>query len=198
MEKVPYTTNPANVKRFFQTIQGLGKPNKVNRPYLKNIGFKSSSDNYLPTVSKFLRFVDEDNVPTERWNAYKNKDKAPIVMADAIKSAYDELFGTYPDANKRDSATIQNYFASKYGVSARLAELMEQTFRQLCGLADFGAVPVVERVDVSAPTLKKVVEIPTGVTPITININIQLSLPATEDAAIYDSLFSALKKHLFS
>ena len=38
-----------------------------------------------------------------------------------------------------------------------------------------------------------------GVTPpggLTVNINLQLQLPATDDASVYDNLFSALRKHL--
>lgn len=50
----------------------------------------------------------------------------------------------------------------------------------------------------ATPTIKMVAETVTGARPIAININIQLQLPATEDAKIYDSLFSALKRHLFS
>jgi len=76
---------------------------------------------------------------------------------------------------------------------------MEQTFKELCGLADFEAVVVTEpAAKPITPTIKEVAEIPTGVRPVTININIQLQLPATEDVTIYDNLFSALKKHLFS
>lgn len=199
MEKAPYTPNPPNVKRFFRTVQGLGKPNKVNQPYLKTIGFTGSADRYLPGLLKFLGFIDNANVPSEKWSTYKDKSKAGKVMASAIKLAYDELFNTYPDAEKRDKAVIQNYFASKLGVSAKLAELMERTFGQLCELADFEVVAVKEPVtEPSITPTKEVVEAPTVARPLTININIQLQLPATEDAAIYDSLFSALRKHFFS
>jgi len=199
MEKAPYAHNPAVVKKFFQTIQDLGKPPKVNPSYLPTIGFKAPSDRDFLRILKFLGFTDKDGLPTGRWTDYKNKDKATQVMALAIKSAYDELFNTYPDAERRDSAPIENYFASKWGVSAQLAKLMEKTFRQLSELADFEAVAVTEPVTrPGITTTKEAIETPPSVRPVTININIQLQLPATEDAAIYDSLFSALKKHFFS
>ena len=199
MDKAPYAHNPAVVKKFFQTIQNLGKPPKVDLPYLPTIGFKVDSDRDLIRILRFLEFIDNDGVPTGRWNDYKNKDKATQVMALSIKSAYDELFNTFPDAEKRDSAAIENYFASRWGVSTQLAGLMEKTFRQLSELAEFEAVAVTEPVTKpSITTTKEAIETPPSVRPVTININIQLQLPATEDAAIYDSLFSALKKHFFS
>lgn len=199
MKKSPYTTQPKNVGQFFKKIQSLGIPPKVNMAYLPTIGFKSSNDRYLVGVSKSLGFVDSPGVPTDKWKEYKDKNKAKQVMTDAIKTTYDELFGTYPDAHNRDSATLQNYFAAKWGVSAQVANLMAQTFRELCGLSDFETVAVTEPVtEPIAPAVKRVTETATGAKPVTVNINIELSLPATEDASIYDNLFAALKKHLFS
>jgi hypothetical protein len=199
MAKVPYTPSPQNVKDFFKAIQGLGTPSKVNNTYLPTIGFKSSNDRYLIGLCKFLGFIDSAGSPTARWNGFRNKAEAPKVMADAIKSAYADLYSTYPDAEKRDDETIRNYFASTSGVANSVAQLMVRTFKNLCEFADFEAVAIAELVTTpKVPPIKQAAEITTGARPITVNINIQLQLPATEDATIYDSLFSALKKHLFS
>lgn len=199
MEKAPYTPRPKNVKEFFKAIQRLGVPPKVNNAYLPTIGFKSSNDRYLVGVCKSLGFIDTAGKPTDRWKDFKDEAKAPIVMADAVKTAYADLFGTYPDAQNTDDEKLQNYFASKSGVATSVAKYMVQTFKNLCEFADFKAVMVTEPVsEPTAPAVGKVTEIPLGVKPVTVNINIQLSLPATQDATIYDSLFAALKKHLLS
>lgn len=197
MEKAPYTPSPKNVKEFFKAIKSLGTPPKVNNSYLPTIGFKSSNDRYLVGVSKFLGFIDNANVPTQKWDAFRDKNKAESVMASAIKTAYDDLFATYHNAESKDDETLRNYFAPKFKVADVVAKRMVQTFKNLCEFADFKAVQVEETATTPA-ALKEAAKIPSGVRPITININIQLSLPATEDATIYESLFSALKKHLFS
>jgi hypothetical protein len=200
MEKAPYTPNPNNVKRFFKVIQEVGIPSKMTIGYLPTIGFRSGNDRYLVSLAKSLGFVDSSGVPTDKWHKYKNKDKAKQVMTSAIRTVYKELFDTYPNAEKRDDATLQNYFAAKHTeVGTRVAQYMMQTFKNLCEFADFEAVVVTEPSTIpTTPSVEKGHEVPTGMKPITINVNIQLSLPATEDATIYDSLFSALKKHLFS
>ena len=200
MAKAPYTPRPKNVKEFFKAIQSLGTPPKVTIGYLPTIGFKSANDRYLVGLSKSLGFVDTAGSPTARWDDFRDKTKAPKVMADAIKSTYADLYSTYPDAEKRDDDTLQNYFASTSRVAASVAKFMVQTFKNLCEFADFEAVAVAEPVTTpTAPAIKReVAEITTGARPITVNINIQLQLPATEDATIYDNLFSALKRHLFS
>jgi len=198
MEKAPYTPNPKNVKRFFETIQGLGIPTKVHQAYLPSIGFKSANDRYLIGLSKSLGFVDTAGKPTTKWSDFKDKNKAPKVMADAIKTTYADLYSTYPDAEKEGDGTLQNYFASTSKVADSVARFMVQTFKNLCELADFGVVAVEEHITTpTTPAGEKVSEIPPGVKPVTLNINIQLQLPATEDATIYEALFSALKKNLF-
>jgi len=198
MQKPPYAHNPATIKKFFQTIQGLGVPPNVTVGYLSTIQFKSRSDRDLIRILRFIGFIDNSGVPTKKWNEYKDKIKASQVMASSIRSAYDELFNTYSDAHKTDSGTLQNYFGPKLGLSTQLSKLTEQTFKQLCGLAKF------EGVEVTPPPVKPTEvaeglgEVSPGVKPVTININIQLQLPATEDTSIYESLFAALKKYLFS
>lgn len=198
--KALYTPSPKNVKEFFKAIQGLGVPDKVNKAYLLTIGFKSSNDRYLVGLTKSLGFVDSAGKPTQKWSDFKDKKvKAPKVMADAIKTAYTDLYSTYPDAEKRDDDTLQNYFASTSGVADSVAKLMVQTFRNLCEFTDFETAGVAEPTPKpSVPSPEQIAEVTAGAKPVTININIQLQLPATEDATIYDSLFSALKKHLFS
>jgi hypothetical protein len=199
MEKAPYTPNPNNVKRFFKVIQEVGIPPKMTIGYLPTIGFRSGNDRYLVSLAKSLGFVDSSGVPTDKWHKYKNKDKAKQVMTSAIRTVYKELFDTYPNAEKRDDATLQNYFAAKHTeVGARVAQYMMQTFKNLCEFADFEGVVTEPGAKPTTPSVGKVSEVTPGVKPVTININIQLSLPATEDAAIYDKLFEALKKHLFS
>ena len=76
---------------------------------------------------------------------------------------------------------------------------MVRTFKTLASLADFAATP--PAVGVAEPTVGQaevtVVEKPALSTPgHVININIQLTIPATDDSKIYDSFFASMKKHL--
>jgi hypothetical protein len=200
MKKAPYTPSPKNVKDFFKAIQGLGIPVKVDVAYLMSIGFKSSNDRYLVGLSKSLGFVDTAGKPTPKWSDFKDRARAPKVMADAIKTAYADLYSTYPDAEKRDDDTLRDYFASTSGVADSVAKLMVQTFRNLCEFTPHEKAEAIREPTskTAAPAPEQVAEVKTGARPITVNINIQLQLPATENATIYESLFSALKKHLFS
>ncbi len=202
MAKFPYTPQPAKAKPFFDHIQEAGVPPKVTIKYLESVGFKSSNDRYLISILKFVGFLDSSGAPTDTWHAYRHKENAPGVMAKAIRTAYSDLFNVYSDAYRRDNETLRDYFSTQRKVSERTLDLIVRTFTVLCELADFEAVAVdVPEAPTSiapAPTLAipspTVSREPSGMT---VNINIQLTLPATEDASIYEKLFAAMRKHLW-
>jgi len=200
MAEFPYTPQPPKVKPFFNQIQKTGVPPKVTYKYLESLGFKSKNDRYLVGILKFLGFLDSSGKPTERWRAYK--EGAPVAMAGAIRTAYGDLFNMYPDAYRKDSEALRNYFSTQTAVAESTLRLIVRTFTALCELANFeGLAAAVSAALSTAPAPEVVGPSPTALREpagITVNINIQLALPATEDASIYEKLFAALKKHLLS
>jgi len=199
MEKRLYTPSPNNIQEFLEKLRTIAVPPKVSQSFLKTIGFTSSNDRYIIGVLKSLGFIDANGVPQQGWKDFRDRAKAPSAMASSIKSTYSELFDIYPDAPTRDASEIQNFFSTRLNVATATAQYMERSFRILCAFADFGAMPTTAGVaEPAVPSVEKVVEAAAGTREPTVNINIQLQLPATENADIYDSLFAALKKHLFS
>jgi hypothetical protein len=204
MADFAYSPNPASVKRFFSHVQSAGIPDKVTLKYLEKVGFKTKNDRYIITVLKALGFLDNNGAPTKTWQAYRNKAKARAVLAEAIRRTYDDLFRTYPDAHRKDAEALRNYFSAHTSVAERTLAAIVATFKALVDLADFEA----DAPDVPSPAEPEhVKEIRKRTRPIlsasehdppSININIQLQLPATEDGEVYNKLFAALKKHLFS
>lgn len=201
MAEFLYTPSPKNVTEFFNTMKSIGVPKtKVTRDSIKSYGFKSSNDRYLLGVLKSLGFLGDDSLPTERWQDYRSKTKAGPVMASAIKAAYPGLFDTYEDAYARDDEALRDYFRANTQVADSVVEFMSKTFKNLCDLADFKAVPAeapVSEPTVPLPTKEGAARIPTVTPGLTVNINIQLTLPATDDESVYDKLFASLKRNLF-
>ena len=204
MADYPYIPNYGNLKKFLAHIQTAGKPPKVTTKYLESVGFKSKNDRPIIAVLKYIAFIDSSGAPTESWQEYRNKGQAPVVLAQAIKSAYKDLFDTYPDAERRDNEALRNYFSSSTTVGEGAITQIVRTFQALCGLADFsedGAVakaikPPAEKTP--APIMRTEVKTAESGRGLVLNLNIQLQIPATDDAAIYDKFFAAMKKHLMS
>lgn len=194
-----YTVAPSSLARFFSHIQGAGVPNKVTHKYLEKSGFKSSNDRAIISILKFIEFIDSSGVPTDQWKQYRDKTKARGVLAVAVQEAYKDLFSTFPDAHRKDNEALRNYFSAHTKVGDRALKAIVETFRALCGLSDFelAAEPPTETelAKQLEGTITNRVETGKG---LTLNVNIQLQLPATEDASIYEKFFAALKKHLMS
>lgn len=210
MADFPYSPHAAKVKQFLDHVQKAGVPEKVTLKYLEKVGFKSTNDRYLLGILKFLGFVDASGVPTKTWSDYRNRQTAGATLAAAMRRAYADLFKTYPDADRKDNEALRNYFSAHTKVAESTLGLIVTTFKALAAIGDFEAAPAVGGVesaeDTAAPARRRAATAvrseldarPATPGAPTININIQLQLPATEDAGIYDKLFAALKKHLFS
>ena len=195
MTDFPYAPVPTKIKKYFDKIQEVKVPtNKVNMSYLKSIGFKSSNDWYFIKILKFIGFLDTSNKPTKRWTEYRVKTRSKQLMAIALRESYASLFKTYEDAFRKDKEALYDFFSSRSKLGESTIQLIVKTFQELCKLADFEKAAVAPAQRVSAQVAQKaaVPSIPS------ININIELHLPATNDPTVYEALFKAMKKHLFS
>jgi len=195
MSEIPYTPLAGKIQEYFSKFQEVGIPDKVNKEWLKSIGFSSGNDYYIIRVLKAIKFLDETNVPSEFWRRYKDPTQSRTVLAEAIRTGYSDLFKTYEDAHRKDREALYAYFMSKTGKAKATVDLMVNTFANLCQLADFEALPLMpekpeklEKPEISVKPTK-------GVIP-EIHINIQLHLPPTDDPSVYENLFKSLKKHL--
>lgn len=207
MSSFVYITNSARVKEFFGTIQGAGVPSKVTTKYIESLGFKTKNDRPLLTIVKALGFVTSSGEPTKKWQLYRNKKHAPAVMAQAIKEYYAELYKTYADAHLKDNEALHNFFSTQTTVGATTLRFMIATFRTLAGLADFQAQPTPAPADATPPAGDIPLQVDTtellqllskkqGKAGLTVNINIQLTLPEGATPETFDAFFNAMKKHL--
>lgn len=202
MAEFAYTFNTGSLKKFFPMIQTIGKPNKVDFPWVSGLGFSAQNDRNILNVLRFLGFVDNAGVPTELWNKYRNKTQSRIVMAQAIREAYASLFASYPDAYRKDVEALRAFFDKRTNAGDSVIPAMARTFTALITLANFeseNTSPASGLASVGAESiLTSVTKQTSPEDSIILNVNIQLQLPATEDISIYDKLFASLKKHLLS
>lgn len=208
MADFPYSTVAGKIPELLRKIKGIGVPSKVDQAWLKTIGYTSSNDPSLITVLKFIDFVDAtSSVPTEKWKRHRSNDSA---LAEGIKLGYKELFDLYPDAPRRGKNDLVSFFKSKSTAGDQAIKKTIATFNNLCELADFSSVLESsvthshkhEDKPHSSPHKPKDTDVFTKSVDagnnVTININIQLTIPETRDETIYEKFFAAMKKHLLS
>lgn len=203
MADFPYTQVTGKMKTFFAKIQQVGKPETVDKKWLASIGLKATNDYTIIPVLRFIGFVDQSSKPTDRWMSYRDKSRAGNVLAEGILEGYAELFQTYADTHRRSDEDLRAFFSTKTTAGAQVVSKTVTTFKTLCELADFEDVPVegppIQPVQLTEGGLGAPTKIPKELgAGVTININIQLTLPDTTDDSVYDKLFSAMKRHLLS
>ncbi|MCK5612164.1 DUF5343 domain-containing protein [Candidatus Pacearchaeota archaeon] len=206
MAKYVYMSNPAKFVQFLETIQTAGVPTKLTIKHLESLGFKGKNDRAIVSIAKALGLITTSGVPTDRWQAYRNKRDAPRVLAEGIRENYAALFKTYPDAQTKDTEALHNFFSTHTTVGAKALGYMIATFRALVGIADFqvAAAKVSSKqamvasapVDI-APVQQTKMNIQGQVkNGLAVNINIELSLPENATPQTFDAFFKSMKKHL--
>jgi hypothetical protein len=209
MSDFQYTMVPGKLKDVFGKLRETGRPPRVNLTWLASLGFKSSNDRGLLRVLKFIHFVDDSDTPTSLWTQYRGVNHKKV-LAEAIRQGYAELFTMYPNAWARSNTELEHFFSTRTSAGKQVIDKTIATFKALCELADFADLAPISASEASILQDSDAQEVSVGRidrtgaqevfrglgTGVTININIQLTLPDTSDVTVYDSFFAALKKHL--
>jgi len=196
----PYIYPRDAFKEFMGKIQSLAEPDKVTTTWLVKVGFKSTQHRDFIKILKFIGFLDSSGVPTDLFRAYKDTSKAKAILAQAIREAYSEFYNVYSDAERQDNEALINVVSTATKVGEDTRKVIVGTFKTLCSLADFGAGPVLVRpggAPQPPPSYPPSYQPPSPpATAVSLTVNVQIELPATEREEIYDKIFAAMRKHI--
>ena len=193
----PTTVTPGALSTFLDKLKSVGVPDKIDRTYLKQIGFSSSNHAAFVPVMKFVGLLDSSGKPTDRYRqGLRGGEKGKALVAEGIRLGYKTLFDTYPDANARPTTDITQFFKTHTDAGETALQRTVSTFQTLCTFGNFGApsTPPVAPEDVdtdveddesSTKNNRQRQRQPSG-GAVTINVNIALSVDATSDPAVYD------------
>jgi len=208
----PYVLTLDKFGEFLGTLETVGVPDRVDQKFLATLGYTSSNDRKFIQTLRFLDLVDQKSgTPTEAYQrVFREGEEGRIQLAQIMREKYEELFRHYPDAHRKDSEALQNFFKARTKLGSRALQSVVATFRTLCAFANFESEPsntaassngssdeVKANGATSAPKKVSYGANADGlVQPLTINVNIQLELPSTSDADVYEALFASMAKHV--
>jgi len=183
---------------MMSAIQDAGVPTRFTNEFLKSLGFKSTNDRAFISVLKGIGFLDDSGGPTEKYRAYKNKSEAKVVLGEALKNSYEDLFLAHEKANDLSIEKLKGIFATKTGKGNSLVQQMALTFKALATIAEFGGVQQKqtreEGVDLGTRD-GRLSEEPKKLGT-EFHYNIQIHLPVTKDISVYNAIFKSIKEHL--
>lgn len=212
----PYSTATKTIPTILAKIQTVGQPTKLDKDWMSSIGFNKTSEQKMIAILKFLGFAEKDGTPTEKWLKFRSNKTGKKVLGQAIKTAYSELYNIYPKAHEIEKDELKDFFITKTSAGKLALNHTVNTFRKLAEYAEFGDVgeeknsklekeekqevqpeekSKEESQDFGKQLSKQFQESKNG---LTINLNIQLTVPETTDEKVYDKFFESLKKHLLT
>ena len=207
-----YVNNVGNLAKFLDDIRSAGVPERVTFEFLKTLGFKSSNDRPIITVLKGIGFLDGNGTPTARYRAFRDPNQGPKVLAQALRSAYADLYLANTKAHDLPAEKLKGIIATKTSKGDAVVKLIATTFKTLAKSADFSegeaeTESALEKPHHKAKTTRDEAEKPgtqqpppfpaAGPGP-TFHYNIQVHLPTTTDITVYNAIFKSLKEHLLS
>ena len=198
-----YLTSTKNLDAILTAIQGAQAPEKFTQAFLESLEFKSTSDRLVIGVLKLLGFIDDSGRPKDRYFRFLDQTQSAKVLAEGIREAYQDLFKVNVKAHELGKQGVVNKFKTlgQGQISDAVLDKMAMTFTALVKKADFQSPPTsttsltegtAKTEDLSDNGTGARAEIKLG----GLVYNIQIVLPESRDAAVYDALFTSLRRHL--
>lgn len=206
-----YATTTGRLSPLLKKLRETGIPPKANSSWLKSIGFAGGNDTSMLRVLRYIGLADASSVPTPAWQEYRGRDHK-AVLGRAIKTGYQSLYAVYPDAHTRSNEDLEHVFRTSTTSGKDVVNKMVSTFKALVAEADFtddgsGASTSSSQDDSAAavasqggsPQNPTVLDrTPSASNGLTVNINVQLTLPEGADEQTFEAFFKAMKNHLLT
>ncbi len=212
-----YLTSTKDLEEFFNALVTVQAPEQFSISFLQKLDFKSSSHRLFIAVLKGLGFLTADGGPTQRYYDFLDQTRSKVVLADAIRDAYGDLFAINRNAFEMESDEVKNKLRTltQGKKTEDVLAKMAATFVALCRIADWTSPPTPPRTASEEVTpapdhvpIQPVASADPGVQhqhrplraagiPSGLHYNIQIHLPESRDMAVYDAIFRALREHLF-
>ena len=203
--QLPYLASPGSIKTGLERIKSAATPDRVTGDFITTkLQIKGGTGKALVPFLKKIGFVHSDGTPSELYKRFRNPSFSKAAVADAIKAGYRELSDVneyFYELNNRDLlGLIVQVTGSEPG--SQVAKLTLATLQNLKSFADFeqpASRPTIELLG-KEPASKKIERgekhpASTG-NDLKLSYTINLNLPATADAAVFNAIFKSLRENL--
>ena len=204
-----YTVKPGSIPAYFDAVIDAQPPERFSIKFLENLGFTSTNDRLFVGIMKDLGFLNADGVPQQRYYDFMDRTRARLVLADAVREAFGDLFAVNKKANELSAEDVKNKLRTLYAgkKTDNVIDRIASTFSALCEYADFskpaGEVKPLEEDKAKKKEEPQQKKLDRGIQTITgpvsldsLQYHINIVLPETRDQGVYDAIFRSLRDHL--
>lgn len=206
-----YTQKPGSLPAYFDAVLDAQPPERFSIKFLENLGFMSTNDRLFIGILKDLGFLTTDGVPQDRYFQFMDRTQSRVVLAEAIRESFSDLFNVNKKANELGTEDVKNKLRTLYAgkKTDNVIDRISKTFTALCEYADFSNPSViikkegedkskVPKEDVQQKSDRGITTVGGAVSLDSLQYHINIVLPESRDQAVYDAIFRSLREHLGS
>ena len=199
----PFMNAPGAIPKILNKIIEAKTPSRFTQDYLAStLGFPGGNNRPFIPLAKRLGLLSSDGTPTKTFNRFRDPNHRKTAMAQAIRAGFPTLFARNENAHQLDKKGLEGLVIQATGLDQSSVTLRKivATFEALKAFADFSTVdiPALGRgIQVKPEGAKdEETEDPQTRPKLNLSYNINLNLPKSDDPAVFNAIFKALKDHL--
>jgi hypothetical protein len=205
MASLPYITSPGSIDKALNGIKAAAVPERISQDFVKTIQkIPGGSGAQMTSFLKKIGLANSDGTPSDIYRRFRNSASSGAAIAAAIRAGYAPLFVRNEFMHELSDANLLGLVVEETGEAhdSNAVKLTVSCIKHLKAFANFGGggeqavVPMVkiepspqESGSMKQDSANKTLGFNLGYT-------INLNLPATSDAAVFDAIFKSLKQHL--
>jgi hypothetical protein len=201
--KLPYVVQPGIIPKILEKVKQAQTPERFTVDFLQTkLGFRGGNYRQFIPIAKKLGFLGSDGKPTELYRRFRNPDQSGSAMASGLRNAYPELFERNEYVNDLGKDQLKGLVVEVTGLDSkdRVVALTCQTFEVLKKLAVFdgseGASDTEESAEPETDSLPQTEPHHNRGLGLNLAYTINLVLPKTDDPAVFNAIFKALRENL--
>lgn len=206
---LPYMTNHGRIRPVLEKMITAAKPDRLTQDYLDKIfGLPAGTYKTVLPILRRVGLIGADGSPTQLYDKFRSDDGRPGAAYKALENGFPELFKRSEHVYAANDAKLSDTIAEATGLgkSDPIVAAIRGTFRAFSsylpdGFSSSDALretphsvrkPEVEHLDES-PIERR------GIGPLNgISYHINIVVPETKDAEVYNLIFKSLRENLLS
>ncbi len=205
--KLLYVNQPGSMRKIFEKVRHAQTPDRFTVDFLQTkLGFRGGNYRQFIPLAKKIGLLGTDGVPTDIYKQFRNSATSGAAMAQALKLGYREIFERNEYANNLTKDQLKGMVVEVTGLDSknRVVQLICQTFEVLKGLANFDAAAVPREEGSKRSGREDEEDGAEGTSErggrrdfdLNLAYTINLVLPKSDDPAVFNAIFRALRESL--
>jgi hypothetical protein len=143
LAKYKYTKLSNKLGNILRDAPRAGRrPREVSPTWLRSGYGINNNEGSIISVLRFVGLIRPDGTPTDLWDTIMSPNSHnKIRFADAVRTAYDDLFEHYEDAHRQDDETLRIFFEGQGVGGMEVQRAVLRTFKTLVAFGDFDTSP---------------------------------------------------------